>query len=75
MVAVTRLLPFILLLASIALPQQPDVARMKIAEALKLAAAGDFNSSEKILLDLEKLHPSNVEVQYRLGLVSSVSGS
>lgn len=49
--------------------QLPVDSQERLAEALRLAATGRFAEAESELLTLEKLHPSNTEVQYRLGLV------
>jgi tetratricopeptide (TPR) repeat protein len=47
---------------------QPDMSSA-IAEALKLASAGNLQRAEEILTQLEKASPEHPEVQYRLGLV------
>jgi tetratricopeptide (TPR) repeat protein len=47
---------------------QPSV-ESAISEAMKLASAGNLEGAGEILLQLEKSHPGQWEIQYRLGLV------
>jgi predicted Zn-dependent protease len=47
------------------LPQLPD----KLADAMRLAAAGDLERAEALLGRLRREHPGDAEVRYRLGLV------
>lgn len=60
---VTTTSPFVLLLAA------QSTAERELSRAMQLAARGEFPAAEAALRPLEKTHPNEFEVRYRLGLV------
>jgi predicted Zn-dependent protease len=64
-----QLLLLVLLCCARVWSQAESGVESALAEAAKLASAGNLQRAEEILLQLEKAHPEHWEVQYRLGLV------
>lgn len=66
---VLQLLLTSLLCCASAWSQEQAALESALAEAAKVASAGNLPKAEEMLLQLDKAHPGHWEVQYRLGLV------